>query len=97
MGEGPPFFNLVGDKMLNDYDDFLKEREQDRETMTVKEVKDLLNKYNDNTKVFITWESTVNSICKREFYIATTGSLYLDADGNYYKREFAKDYSENEE
>lgn len=66
------------------------------DTLTVEKLIKILQKYPKNMKVLITWESTVNELRERFIYESITGTLYLDADYNFYKKDFAKDPNENE-
>jgi hypothetical protein len=66
------------------------------ETLNVENLIEILQKYPKNMKVMTTWESTVNSLKKENIYQSITGSLYLDADGNFYKKDFSKNPIENE-
>ncbi len=68
-----------------------------KDTLTVGQMINLLNKYPKNMKVLCTWESTLNAIKKENIYISVTDKIYIDADGCFYKKEFAKDPMENEE
>ncbi len=69
-----------------------------KESLTVGGLIELLSKYPEYLKIMFTWESTINSIVKSNVYFSKLGSfIYLDADGNSYKHEFAEDPSENEE
>lgn len=78
-------------------EDVLEQRERYQTTITVRDFKEILNKYDNDTFVFITWESTVNCVSKRNFYISKTNSLYIDSYCNIYKEKFAKDKNENED
>jgi len=69
---------------------YLFEKEKFFNTLTVKELIEILKKYPDDMKVLITWESTVNELKKDFIYEAYTGSLYLDGDYGFYKEEFKK-------
>ncbi len=66
------------------------------QSMTVGELVDLLSKYPEDMIVLTTWESTVNSLLKREIYVSHDGYLYIDADSGSYKKDFARDPMENE-
>jgi hypothetical protein len=72
----------------NIYD--LKYKEDQSKTMKVGELIDELQKYDRDTRVFITWESTINELTQEYIYIAYTNSLYLDGDGGFYKKNFKK-------
>jgi ribosomal protein L21E len=76
----------------------LKEKEEWlKYTLTVGELIYILNKYPQDMKVMITWESTVHDLKPSNIYEAHTGTLYLDADGDFYKKDYAKDPNENEQ
>lgn len=77
--------------------DLLEREKHLEDTLTVKELIDVLKKYPQNMKVMITWESTVNELRKKFVYESITGTLYLDGDYNFYKEDFAKNPKENEE
>lgn len=64
--------------------------------LCVKELIEFLKKYPKNMKILTTWESTLNILKKENIYESFTGTLYLDADYNFYKKEFAKNSKENE-
>lgn len=78
--------------------DYLQEKEKYllEDTLTVSDLVNILFRYPPNTKVMITWESTVNGFKKENIYLSHTGTLYFDADGNFYKKEYAKNAGENE-
>ena len=67
-----------------------------KDTLKVEQLINILKKYPKDMKVMITWESTVNEIKAHNIYESHTGSLYLDADGNSYKNDYAKNPKENE-
>lgn len=75
----------------------LAENEKGRidSTLTVGELINILEKYPRNKKILITWESTLNELKKEFIYEAKTGTLYLDADYGFYKKDYAKDPEEN--
>ena len=75
---------------------FEREKWLYEETLTVQGLIEILQKYPKDMKIMTTWESTVNSLKKENIYEAITGSLYLDADGNFYKEQFSKNHKENE-
>lgn len=58
-------------------------------------LQDHLQKHGD-LEVKTTWESTVNYLDPDNIYRSKRGELYLDADCNSYKREFAVDVHEGE-
>ena len=64
--------------------------------MNVGELIEILSLYPQDMKVLITWESTTQALQKQNIYISKEEHLVLDADGNSYKEEFAKDPKENE-
>ncbi len=78
--------------------DYLEEKEKYllEDTLTVGGLIDVLSKYPVEMKIMITWESTVNRFEKKNIYLAVTGTLYFDADGNFYKDAFSKNVKENE-
>ena len=78
--------------------DYLLGKEQwiKKDSITVGELIEILKSYPKKMKVMTTWESTLHSLQKKNVYVSVTGSLYLDADENFYKEEFAKDPKENE-
>ena len=53
-----------------------------------------LEKHGDVT-VVTTWEGITVKIDPSSIYLSKDGSLFIDADGNSYKNEFAVDPSEN--
>lgn len=59
-------------------------------TLTVSELIGILERYPKDMKVMLTWESTVECLTEENIYEAYTGTLYLDADCNFYKKEFEK-------
>lgn len=61
-----------------------------KNTLTVGELIDILNKYPKEMKVMITWESTVNELREEFIYEAKSGTLYLDGESGFYKEEFQK-------
>lgn len=67
-----------------------------KSTLTVGELKRILRKYPDEWRIMITWESTVNEFKRENIYRAHTGTLYFDADGNFYKKDYAINPKENE-
>ena len=52
-----------------------------------------LEKHGD-VKVMTTWEGIMVGIEPRNIYLSKDGSLFIDADRNSYKNEFAVDPSE---
>lgn len=70
--------------------EILQEKEEYLETLTVNELVKALERFPGDMKVFTTWESTVHSLLEHNVYEALTGSLYLDADENFYKKDFKK-------
>lgn len=71
--------------------EYLKEKEENLgETLTVKDLIDILKKYPDGMKVMITWESTLNELKEEFIYESITGNLLLDGDYGFYKKDFAK-------
>lgn len=75
---------------------FEKEKWLYEETLTVEGLIEILQKYPKNMKIMTTWESTVHILKKENIYESITGSLYLDADENFYKEGFSKNSKENE-
>lgn len=75
---------------------FEKEKWLYEESLTIQEMLDILQKYPKNMKIMTTWESTIHSLKKQNIYESITGTLYLDADENFYKEGFSKNPSENE-
>lgn len=71
--------------------DYLEEKERFLKTISVKELIEKLSKYPENLKVFVTWESTVNALENEFIYEATTGSIYIDGDYGFYKKDFEKE------
>ena len=67
-----------------------------QDTLSVGELLKLLSKYPKKMKVIITWESTLHKIEKENIYESDMGYLFLDADNNFYKKDYAKDVNENE-
>jgi hypothetical protein len=65
-------------------------------TLDVQGLMELLSKYPPNMKVLFTWESILVELRKENVYLSKKGILYLDADYNSYKRQYAKDPKENE-
>jgi len=47
-------------------------------------------------EVKITWESTKHEIDPSRIYLSQDGPLYIDADGNFYKSDFAVDPHEGD-
>ncbi len=76
---------MMDDFHLN-YEDYLLKK-----TMSISELIDILKTYPKEMKVMFTWESTLKDLRKENIYEAKNGALYLDADNNSYKREFAKE------
>ncbi len=70
--------------------EYLFEKEEFIETMNVGELIKILEKYPKHMKVMTTWESTVNGCLEENIYEAITGTLYIDADYNFYKESFKK-------
>jgi len=70
--------------------DYLKEKEMYSETLNVGQLIDILKKYPRDTKVMTTWESTLHDIKAEFIYIASTGTLYIDADEGFYRKDFEK-------
>lgn len=60
-------------------------------TLSVKDLIEVLEKHPKYMKIFITWESTINPLGKENIYVTSTGRLYFDADGNFYKEDFQKE------
>lgn len=54
-----------------------------------------LQKHGD-VEVVTTWESIQVDIAPQNVYLSTDGRLYIDADGNSYKADFAVDPTEGE-
>lgn len=75
----------------------LEDKEQYLETITVQSLINILLKYPKHMKVMTTWESTVHTLQGKNVYEALTGTLYIDADENFYKKRYAKNPKENEE
>ena len=73
-----------------------KEKYSKDRSISVEELIKVLQGYPKEMKVMITWESTVNEFKKENIYISVTGTLYFDADGNFYKKDFSKNPKENE-
>jgi hypothetical protein len=72
--------------------DYLEEKEKfmrDR-TLTVEKLINILNKYPKQMPVMCTWESTVNELREEYIYEAMTGTLYIDGDYGFYKKDFEK-------
>lgn len=57
-------------------------------TITVRELIIYLNMFHPDVKVYSTWEGTIKEIIENNIYLSKTGSLYIDADDNFYKEEF---------
>ncbi len=57
-------------------------------SITIKELIDILCKFPIDTKICITWESTINSLEKENIYMSKWGVVLLDADGNSYKEDY---------
>ena len=55
-----------------------------------------LKKHGD-IEVEVTWESITTSITTDAIYKSKDGPLYIDADENYYKGEFAVDPTEGDD
>lgn len=72
-----------------------KEKRLGKRTLTVQELIKILEKYPKEMKIFTTWESTLHSLEKENIYKSSTGSLYLDADQNFYKDDFCCDLEED--
>jgi hypothetical protein len=71
--------------------DYIHDREFHlNDTLTVKQLIEILKKYPCDMKVMTTWESTVHELKEENIYETCTGKLYLDAYENFYKKEFQK-------
>jgi len=57
-------------------------------TFTVKELIIYLTMFHPDVKVYCTWEGIIREIIENNIYISKTGSLYIDADDNFYKDDF---------
>lgn len=70
----------------------LHEREEYRieNTLTVGELIAILQRFDADKKVLITWESTLNELKEEFIYEACTGTLYLDGEGGFYKKYFQR-------
>lgn len=66
------------------------EKLQYDQTMTVGELKEILNKFDNDIKILITYESIFISIKKEKIYKGNPKLILIDADGieNFYKKEF---------
>lgn len=80
-----------------EYDEYIKERLNwnIKETLSIGELIDILNNYPKEMKVIITWESLTTTLTKENIYLSKWNTLFLDADGNFYKEDFAKDPKED--
>ena len=56
--------------------------------MQIKDLIDLLKKYDSSTLVRITWEGTLQDLDDDEVYLSKDGVLLLDCDGAAYKKNF---------
>jgi len=72
--------------------DYLYEKEKwiKDESITVKELIEILKEYPEDMKIMTTWESTLHSLTRDNIYESKTGSLYIDADENFYKTSFER-------
>lgn len=79
--------------MMNE-DRYLFHKERDAydegNSLTVSQLIGILQRYPKEMKVIVTWESTVHGLEEINIYEAYTGSLYIDADANFYKEEYEK-------
>jgi len=53
--------------------------------MNIEELKGILNLYDSNAQVMVTWESIFCEIDVDSIYKAPNGVIVIDADGNFYK------------
>ncbi len=58
--------------------------------MTVAELVEVLRRYPPDTRVQVTWETTVHEIDEDAVYLTPYDGLLIDADGNAYKEWFLK-------
>lgn len=61
----------------------------------IKVLENKIQKHGDRD-VEVTWESTTQSIDLNSIYLSKAGPLYIDADANFYKKDFAVDSKEGE-
>lgn len=71
--------------------DYLEDKEKYLNSLSVGELIEILNKLPKEKKVYVTWESTVNELTKEFVYEACTGSIYIDGDYGFYKKDFEID------
>ena len=74
--------------MLDEKDERLKWILPD--TLSVGQLIEILKRYPPNMPVITTWESTIHGLQEDNIYESKEGNLYIDADYNSYKDEFAK-------
>ncbi len=60
-------------------------------TISVGRLIDILQKYPKEMLVITTWESTLHTLEEENLYESKEGHLYIDADDNFYKKEYAKE------
>ena len=60
------------------------------------EVLRLRQQTHGDIEVKVTWEGVIRVFGPDSVYKSKRGALYIDADGNFYKREFAVDPHEGE-
>lgn len=58
--------------------------------MKVAEIIAILQGYDPNLNIQITWESTLNEIQRDNIYLSKWGNLLIDADENWYKKDYEK-------
>ena len=59
-----------------------------KESISVNDVIKILSSYPPEMKICTTWESTINAILEENIYKSKWGCIFLDADGNSYKKEY---------
>ena len=68
---------------------------EDEDSITIKELIDILKKYHGDLKVFCTWETCIIPLEKKNIYKSKEGNIFIDADDNNYKSNYAEKPKEN--
>jgi hypothetical protein len=59
-----------------------------RETITVGELIEALERFDRKAKVLATWEGIFKSLLKESIYTGNSDLVLIDADDNFYKKRF---------
>ena len=61
------------------------------DSLTIEELIEILSKFPKDLKVCTTWESTKHALRPENIYLSRFGVLFIDADDNFYKKDYEND------